>query len=722
MLSFPTDKLFASLSRLYGPEYVRPEAVDANKVRLTRFMEKYNPEKVAAVDTILKAYAGKEAEMFATLVKKYGPEPTEAIDPAVVEENDSRSRLTRFLKRWNPNKLNSVDAVLKAYAGREEELFAALVKKYGPEPSVPSVMNAPKAPSPQEINVEDDPTQLPVKERLARFMTKYNVTYQQCLFDLFPQEEQLLQFLRVTFGDYDNRIWRFYIRYLPEELDKVPLLLKNAKGSEDELLKRLEGQYGPEPEPQAPSKLILLRSKRRKKPIVDEAWTDEDEREDCDRQDFAMPPAIVEGRTLLDDSARNPPGDFSGDEGKGFPAEEEYWLRLRLTEEVHGEDEAPSRTRAFTECVPNEDSPPDSPRGEKSPASPMEQAKKTSTCIWVAERDGHQKEKLCLRCTNMVLLALNALWQPVGPGHRHVQSSSHTKEGFLEKLSGGRTGAKWQRRHMRVNDKGIHYYETSGDAEKPKGYKMFTAKSSIFANAAPRFHPKCTDANFYYIVLTVNDTNDEFILRTPSSQEKESWVVFLKSAIERARLTLIGQDTNPARWRARVDGLRRATKSMIERVEERASEIARLRENRNCLRKKLEEETSRVEVLKLQSGEMDSQASILRGLIEEAKERCAALEDRVDLECVEAAEACAAIARERLLLDDKLRQMRETVKTLKDQVIRLKCDVIDYEKTRDEEKLKVQKVFDKWRLKEERLDTRVNFHSPLPFSLKRRTT
>ena len=51
----------------------------------------------------------------------------------------------------------------------------------------------------------------------------------------------------------------------------------------------------------------------------------------------------------------------------------------------------------------------------------------------------------------MVLLALNALWQPVGPGHRHVQSSSLTKEGFLEKLSGGRTGAKWQRRHMRVN-------------------------------------------------------------------------------------------------------------------------------------------------------------------------------------------------------------------------------------------------------------------------------
>src|SRR5210317_28723 len=47
-------------------------------------------------------------------------------------------RLLAFYTEYRPEKLIEVDDILKMYSGREEELFAALVKKYGPEPVGPN--------------------------------------------------------------------------------------------------------------------------------------------------------------------------------------------------------------------------------------------------------------------------------------------------------------------------------------------------------------------------------------------------------------------------------------------------------------------------------------------------------------------------------------------------------------------------------------------------------
>ena len=47
-------------------------------------------------------------------------------------------RLLAFYTKYRPEKLLQVDDTLKRYSGREEELFAALVKKYGPEPAGPN--------------------------------------------------------------------------------------------------------------------------------------------------------------------------------------------------------------------------------------------------------------------------------------------------------------------------------------------------------------------------------------------------------------------------------------------------------------------------------------------------------------------------------------------------------------------------------------------------------
>ena len=68
----------------------------STKERLTQFYTKYVPEKVADVDKLLLKYEGKEENLFTALSKKYGPEP---IDPylaakyGITDEGDDSQAL-----------------------------------------------------------------------------------------------------------------------------------------------------------------------------------------------------------------------------------------------------------------------------------------------------------------------------------------------------------------------------------------------------------------------------------------------------------------------------------------------------------------------------------------------------------------------------------------------------------------------------------------------------
>eukprot|EP00760_Papus_ankaliazontas_P017134 PhM_4_TR17042/c0_g1_i5/m.34835 len=199
------EELFATLVSKYGPEpgapaitngqqpppsstTVRPgrgdapasdTAHDTYRDRLIRFFEAYNRNKIANVDLILEQYQGNEEELFATLVGKYGPEPgAEAkATPATVNEqpplpsntsNAVRDRLVRYFEAYNPSKLSNVDVILQQFAGKEEELFATLVSKYGPEPSAESEV------APAAIANEQSPPTNAVRDRLVRYFETYN--------------------------------------------------------------------------------------------------------------------------------------------------------------------------------------------------------------------------------------------------------------------------------------------------------------------------------------------------------------------------------------------------------------------------------------------------------------------------------------------------------------------------------------------------------------------
>lgn len=64
---------------------------DFNRNRLAAFYEKYNPEKLSEVDTMLNKYKGREAQLFNALVKKYGPEPGDSDD----EDDEANERKPR---------------------------------------------------------------------------------------------------------------------------------------------------------------------------------------------------------------------------------------------------------------------------------------------------------------------------------------------------------------------------------------------------------------------------------------------------------------------------------------------------------------------------------------------------------------------------------------------------------------------------------------------------
>lgn len=142
-------------------------SAEATRARLERYVVKYNPEKISAVPHILEKFKGREDVLFATLIGKYGPEPPSPDDQV---GDTTTNRLERFFAKYVPEKISLVPQILETFKGREEALFASLVGKFGPEPTATSVRNADK-----NLRSRAPPvTAADSKIRLERFYVKHN--------------------------------------------------------------------------------------------------------------------------------------------------------------------------------------------------------------------------------------------------------------------------------------------------------------------------------------------------------------------------------------------------------------------------------------------------------------------------------------------------------------------------------------------------------------------
>lgn len=101
----------------YGPDF---------ETHCVPWMKKEHPEVLKQILKNIKGVedkAEKEGE---------GEGPSKPAEPWTTEE-----RLTAFYKMYQSDKLADIPNLLTKYAGKEDKLFLALTKKYGPEPEDP---------------------------------------------------------------------------------------------------------------------------------------------------------------------------------------------------------------------------------------------------------------------------------------------------------------------------------------------------------------------------------------------------------------------------------------------------------------------------------------------------------------------------------------------------------------------------------------------------------
>ena len=247
-------------------------SVTSYRERVTRFYQQYAPEKLVQVDAALFAYRGRETELMEALVAKYGAEPfapgvtSAAVLP--VDVGAYRERLIKIYLEYDPSAVIQVDGALVAFRGREDEMIAAAVAKYGPEPDWDSRV-----------------------KRLERYYSYYcpaKVPFvKDILFAYAGEHSALLSALRDKYGPVDPtdvaekirhqqvthamnrgaggaaaaaanvapvtsddvtrfRLRDYFSRYAPEKLFVVDDIIAAYSGRHVELFERLEMRYGPE--------------------------------------------------------------------------------------------------------------------------------------------------------------------------------------------------------------------------------------------------------------------------------------------------------------------------------------------------------------------------------------------------------------------------------------------------------------------------------------------
>ncbi|EKF38604.1 hypothetical protein MOQ_001186 [Trypanosoma cruzi marinkellei] len=799
--------------------YSNAEENEDVRLRLERFMRKYNPDKLGTIDSILKAYRGREGQMFEALVKKYGPEPPrdeshlvdqKKLPPSGVKDVNrlpsegvskrniiekilraaevsyedvllklwcqkrhlfdaiselpttapkelrgesfspssqvtaSRARLSRFFTVYAPEKLSGMDALIEA-AGAEgmDKLIDSLVAMYGPEPAGDYEIEEGRSAWIKNTKKRfvsdggDDKNEYEERQLFANWLLGAGRGAENVFYTLMP-EEQLLDFVVSTFGDYENRLRRLFVRYNPARLQEVKSLVAEHLGREEELIAQLTQELGPEPARSAPTTLTRLFSRRRidadRNHIEEETWSDNGDNNggNNDRVNGAehLPMTLVNGRALIDEYAANEPAEFSGDEAAAYPRDEEYWYRLF----VHSREDATNNDnetdddcednslRTHCDSAKNEglstdcaqtatlSSPTTITGDHRSFDSPRTvelrriKGGTQRTRVTLGNKFGQAIGTLCTTCGESVVQSFEALWQPVGPQYLQLFSETVVKDGYLEKLSPDtrRMGVKWQKRYFRVNDKGMHYYETSATSEKPKGYKVFTRNSVVIAGVDASTHPNCIDRRYHYFAVTVNESNDVFYLRTRNEEEKRQWVSFLQLALARLRLTTVGHDQNPSRWRARMTGTREANVALIELAQASANVLQSLEQKHNELHERIRSERAQRELMETQLSEMRKQQDFLAQRINEAKAQARLAEEDAEVKCLELAERAASIKQRRMDMKGNLEETRRSIDGITHSVLKLQRDIVDMESECGRREAQLRQVYNKWQRCEER--------------------
>jgi len=122
----------------YGPDF---------ETRCDPWLRSHNPELRAQLEERRQRYGGVAAAAAATGDDRGTGGGRAGDDVAEAAEDDkppkpdrpwtTAERLTAFYQKYVPENVDKVPGLLEKYANKEEKLFEALTKKYGPEPVDP---------------------------------------------------------------------------------------------------------------------------------------------------------------------------------------------------------------------------------------------------------------------------------------------------------------------------------------------------------------------------------------------------------------------------------------------------------------------------------------------------------------------------------------------------------------------------------------------------------
>jgi len=280
--------------------------------------------------------------------------------------------------------------------------------------------------------------------------------------------------------------------------------------------------------------------------------------------------------------------------------------------------------------------------------------------------------------------------------------SNNKFAGWVEKLSGGTFGSKWQRRHMRMTFKGLHYYETDKPNEKPKGHKAFTGSSKLITEFDPVAYPKCADNRFKYLAVTVNEKSEIFFLRTASEREHTELLDFLREALEKLRLSMVGQDPNPGRWRARLNSLVAESAKVRAETEAAIAREVKSRHRRDALREELRKEQTENAFLATQGADLEEQEERLRAMLDDARRETEAEAERCKQRVAAAARAREDVIERQGAVRTEIEATKENTARLRAEVQQLQCLLVDKTEERRVAESEHRAVSSRWRRAEER--------------------
>eukprot|EP00759_Apiculatamorpha_spiralis_P046665 PhF_6_TR42921/c0_g1_i2/m.65074 len=172
--------------------------------------------------------------------------PIEAPSWTDEEAEHVRSRLIRYYTLYNEEKVSSIDNIMDMYNGKTEDLFAALVQRYGPEPPsedaapIPPIMPPPITTA-QVQPVEIEPATNTLIQTVEPVIQEGNPPPTEQPVEQTPGSTPSSQPIEAV--DYRAKLIEFYTIHNPGKLSSVDDNLMAFKGNEEALFRMLRNTY-----------------------------------------------------------------------------------------------------------------------------------------------------------------------------------------------------------------------------------------------------------------------------------------------------------------------------------------------------------------------------------------------------------------------------------------------------------------------------------------------